>query len=184
MDFSEAPIFKRITELKEAIGSSKVLVGWIDKNGSARKAYKNLQLRKKTGQPTPALGIEPSNALIARTLNYGRLEGVTAEGRHYPEIPARPFMTFAKEGFDKVKGRIFASYMPFVLSGKMSVDQFLAAIGKLYADEVTKAMRDSDKYHILSDRTIAARRYRGNGSPVPLIDTHQLIDSVSFEVKR
>lgn len=184
MDASELPVYKRIMELKEAVDSSEVLVGWIDRNGSARKAYENMQTRQRTGKPTPSLKIPPSNALIARTLNYGRLEGVTAEGRHYPEIPARPFMDVARENFDKVKDRIFRRYIPQLIAGTMSVDQFLAAIGSFYMDQVKVAMRDSSKYQELSQKTKDARRHRGNGDPIPLIDTHQLIDSVSFEVKR
>lgn len=165
------------------LAEKTVRIGWIDGNGTARKALQNLKKRKRTGNPTPSIKAPVSNALIARTLNYGREEGVTAEGRHYPKIVARPFMTYAREGFDRIKFRILARYVPRILSGKMTVDQLADAFGKFYMDEVTRAIRDSEKYQGISEKTLMARRHHGNSSAIPLIDTHQLIDSVSFEVK-
>ena len=44
-------------------------------------------------------------------------------------------------------------------------------------------MRDSEKYEPLRDATVQARIRQGRPSATPLIDTHQLIDSVTFEVK-
>lgn len=167
----------------DALENMTVRVGWVDGNGSARKAYENMQTRKKTGKPTKSLGIQPSNALIARTLNYGREPGSTANGRAYGRIIARPFMTYAKERFEKQKEKILAKYVPMVISGKMAVYQLAEAIGAFYKDAVTEAIRDSSKYPAVSERTLRARRRHGSSSSVPLIDTHQLIDSVSFEVK-
>lgn len=172
--------FRNIAELEQ----HKVLVGWIDGNNTARVAYENLQSgKKKSKKATASTSMPPSNALIARTLNYGRQPGQTATGRKYPEIPARPFMKFAKEGFEKLRDKIIARNVPLLLSGKMTCDQFLKFIGKAYADEVTMAIRDSSKYPPVSEATLRARRRHGSSSAVPLIDTHQLVDSVSFEVK-
>lgn len=171
--------FRKLAELERFT----VLVGWIDGNNTARIAYENLQSVKKSGKPAKSPGLPPSNALIARTLNYGRLAGTTAQGRKYPEIPARPFMKFAKEGFDAIREKIIARNVPLVLAGKMSVERFAKFIGAAYKDEVTRAIRDSSRYPSPSDATIKARRRHGSSSSVPLIDTHQLVDSVSFEVK-
>ncbi|SHL03785.1 hypothetical protein [Fibrobacter sp. UWH4] len=167
----------------EDLAKKKILVGWIDGNNTARIAYENLQSRKKTGKATPAIKAPASNALIARTLNYGRQEGTTAEGRHYPEIVARPFMKYAEENFRKIYKRILARNVPLVLAGKMDVDTLANAIGTFYRDEVTRAIRDSSKYPAVSEKTLKARRRHGSTSAVPLIDTHQLVDSVSFEVR-
>ena len=169
--------FRKLAEIQ----SRRVLVGWIDGNNTARIAYENLQSGNKKKATSPSL--PPSNALIARTLNYGRKEGTTASGRHYPEMISRPFMKFAEEGFNKIRRSILARNIPLVLSGKMTAEQFLKFIGKAYADEVTKAIRDSSKYPPVSEKTLKARRRRGSTSAVPLIDTHQLVDSVSFEVR-
>lgn len=169
--------FRRLARIQ----SRRVLVGWIDGNNTARIAYENLQSGNKKKSSSPSQ--PPSNALIARTLNYGRQEGTTASGKHYPEIIARPFMKYAEEGFSKIRRSIMARNIPLILSGKMTPEQFLKFVGKAYADEVTRAIRDSSKYPKVSESTLAARRRRGSTSAVPLIDTHQLVDSVSFEVR-
>lgn len=171
--------FRKLAELE----SKQIRVGWIDGNNTARKAYENLQKRKKTGKPTKAIKAPASNALIARTLNYGRKEGTTAEGRSYPEIVARPFMKFAEENFRKIYGRILSRYTPLVLSGRLNPEKLAEIIAIAYRDEITKAIRDSSKYPSPSAKTLKARRRHGSMSAVPLIDTHQLVDSVSFEVK-
>lgn len=171
--------FNKLAELEK----KEVLVGWIDGNNTARIAYENLQTRKKTGKPTKSIGKPASNALIARTLNYGREAGSTANGKSYPKIHARPFMTYAKENFEKLREKILARNVPLVMEGKMTAEQFAKFIGKAYADEITRAIRDSSKYPPLSASTLKARRRHGSTSSVPLIDTHQLVDSVSFEVK-
>ena len=167
--------FRRLCRIQ----SRRILVGWIDGNNTARTAYENLQSGKKSTSPS----LPPSNALIARTLNYGRKEGTTASGRHYHEMIARPFMKYAEEGFNKIRRRIIGRNIPLVLSGKMTTEEFLKFIGKAYADEVTRAIRDSSKYPPVSEKTIKARRRHGSTSAVPLIDTHQLVDSVSFEIR-
>ena len=96
---------------------------------------------------------------------------------------ARPFMKYAEEGFNKIRKRILARNIPLILSGKMTPEEFLKFIGKAYMDEVTRAIHDSSKYPSVSEKTIKARRRHGSTSAVPLIDTHQLVDSVSFEVR-
>lgn len=160
------------------MGSSTIVVGWIDGNGSAETAYAHLQAKNSTGENQPAVGKPASRALIARTLNYGRQAGTTAEGRSYPEIPARPFMDFAKEIFDRVFPKLMRRYMPGYLAGVVSVDDFLAVIGSRAKAAVQEAITNGD-YAPLSPKTIAAK-----GSSVPLIDTGTMLRTVTFEIRR
>lgn len=171
--------FNALKQLNE----KTIVAGWIDSNGTARKAKQNLDYRKKTGKRTAALREPPSNALIARTLNYGRKEGTTLEGVHYSAIPARPFLRFAMERYRAVMPKIEQKYFPLLLSGKFDVETLCLRLGLQLKDSITEAMRDSAKYEALHEATLVARRRLSNDSPTPLIDTHQLIDSVTFEVK-
>ena len=132
----------------------------------------------ETGKDQKALGKPASLALIARTLNYGRQAGTTAEGRSYPEIPARPFMKFAMEIWEREFPKILKAYLPKVLGGTMSVDQLLKVIGERSKEAVQKAIREGE-YAPLSPRTIAAK-----GSSTPLIDTGLMVNSVTFEIRR
>lgn len=177
MDYSQVPVMKKIRELENAFSSSKVVVGWIDGNGSAQAAYAKLMAKRKTGKNQPALKMPASLALIARTLNYGREEGYTAEGRHYPKIPPRPFMTFAAEIWEREYPKILKEYLPKFLNGEMTVDQIFAAIGERSKNAVQKAIREGEYEH-LSQRTIDAK-----GSSTPLIDTGLMVNSVTFEIR-
>lgn len=177
-DYSKIPIVAKIKELEAAFGSACVVVGWIDGNGTAQTAYAHLQAKAATGDDQPALGKPVSVALIARTLNFGREPGVTAEGRRYGRIPARPFMTFAAEIWEKEFPKILKRYIPEVLSGRMTADGLFTVIGERARNAVQKAIREG-KYAPLSPKTIAAK-----GSSVPLIDTGRMVDSVTFEIRR
>ena len=172
------PVVKRIRELESALSSSVVAVGWIDGNGSAQVAYAHLEAKKATGKNQPAVGMPVSLALIARTLNYGREAGTTAGGVKYPAIPARPFMTFAAEIWEREFPKILKSRFPMLLSGAMSVDSMLAFIGERAKNAVQKAIRDGE-YEPLAASTVARK-----GSSVPLIDTGRMVNSVTFEIRR
>lgn len=178
MDYSQVPVMKKIRELEEAFSSSTVVVGWIDGNGSAQAAYANLMAKRKTGKNQPALKMPASLALIARTLNYGREEGYTAEGRHYPKIPARPFMKFAAEIWEREFPKILGRLMPSYLLGGVSIDGVLKKLGERAKNAVQKAIREGD-YAPLSPRTVAAK-----GSSTPLIDTGLMVNSVTFEIRK
>lgn len=178
MDVAELPIVRRLRELETALNSSTVVVGWIDGNGSAQVAYAHLQQKKSTGRNQPAVGMPVSLSLIARTLNYGREEGTTEGGVHYPKIPARPFMTFAAEIWDREFPKILKAYFPHVMKGAMSVDMMLKYIGERAREAVQKAIREGE-YEPLAASTVERK-----GSSVPLIDTGRLVNSVTFEIRR
>lgn len=178
MDAAEMPVMKKIRELNDALSSCSIVVGWMDENGSLQTARSNLRYRELTGRQTNAIAKEPSRALIAATLNYGREAGTTLGGRSYPAIPARPFMKFAAEIFKTVFPKEMRRVMPMYLSGKLSVDGVLKSIGERAKESVQEAIRTGD-YAPLSERTIAAK-----GSSTPLIDTGKMVESVSFEIRR
>lgn len=171
------PVMKKIRELNDALSSSVIVVGWIDGNGTAQKAYANLMRKKKTGKNQKALRLPASIALVARTLNYGREKGTTAEGWSYPAIPARPFMKFAAEIWEREFPKVLGRMMPSYLRGVMSIDGVLKTLGERAKNAVQKAIRECD-YAPLSPRTIKAK-----GSSTPLIDTGLMVNSVTFEIR-
>lgn len=178
MDVAEMPVLKRIRELENALSSCTIVVGWIDGNGSAETALAHLMAKNATGEDQPSVGKPASRALIARTMNYGRMEGTTAEGRHYPEIPARPFMTFAKEIFERTFPKVMKRYMPAYLDGTLSVDDLLTEIAIRAKSSVQEAILNGD-YAPLSPKTTARK-----GSSVPLVDTGTMLRTVTFEIRR
>lgn len=163
----------------------QAVAGWIDENGSADAAFADMLVRKYTGETTDALTVPASDALIARTLNYGREPGVTSSGRHYPRIPPRPFMKIALERFEPRKKVLIKRHIPQVLRGEITTEHFYKIIGEQLMSCIQDAMRDSDKYEPLSEATKQSRRHRSipNDSAIPLIDTGHLVNSVTFEIK-
>lgn len=175
---AQLPVMKRIEELKQALSSSVIVVGWIDGNNTLQTARSNLRFRDMTGRRTNAIAKEPSLALIAATLNYGRQAGETLSGHKYPELPARPFMKFAMEIWEREFPKIIGRIMPSYLGGVVSVDDVLKTLGERARNAVQMAIREGD-YAPLSPRTIAAK-----GSSTPLIDTGRMVNSVTFEIRK
>ena len=175
-------VLQRMKELS----SMRAVAGWVDGNGSADCAFSDMLVRKYTGETTDSLTLPASDALIARTLNYGREPGVTSSGRHYKRIPPRPFMTIAMERFNQRKKVLIKRHIPQVLRGEISAEHFYKIIGEQLMSCIQDAMDDSEKYVGLSDATIKARRHRtpSNNSAKPLIDTGHLKGSVTFEIRK
>lgn len=171
---------KGLQSIIDRLSRLEVAVGWIDGNGTARQAKANLDYRNATGGLTPSLGAPVSQALIARTLNYGREAGMTLGGRKYPAIPARPFMDVAKEKFGAVYPRLLKACLPRVLSGAMGVEEFGKLVAVRVKDSVVEAIRDSGRYAPLSPATLKNRRHGGD---TPLVDTGAMVNSVTFEVR-
>lgn len=167
-------------EALREIAAGRLLIGWPDGNKTAVYADENRRFREKTGKRTPSIKKPVSLALIARTLNYGRKEGTTLEGVHYPEIPPRPFMNLATENFNKKLPAILRQRLPALLSGKMSGRSFMVLLGQRAADEIKAAMLEGN-WEPLAESTKKRRRH---GGAKPLIDTGTLKDSVSFELMR
>lgn len=170
--------YSKLKETLYWLQTLKFNVGWVDGNKTADQAYQQLR-RKKTGKNQPSLKKPVSLALIGRTLNYGREPGITAEGVKYGRIPARPFMKVAVEIAAKKFPRILQRYVPMLTSGMMTRESFKTYVGERLRDCVVEAMRKSEAYTPLAQSTIRQRRKHSN---VPLIDTGELLNSVSFEV--
>lgn len=177
---------KDILQRMKELSSMRAVAGWVDGNGSADCAFSDMLVRKYTGETTDALTMPASDALIARTLNYGREPGVTSSGRHYKRIPPRPFMTVAMERFNQRKKVLVKRHIPQVLRGEISAEHFYKIIGEELMSCIQVAMDDSEKYVGLSEATKNARRHRNppNDSPKPLIDTARLKGNVTFEVRK
>lgn len=104
--------------------------------------------------------------------------GVPA-GPKNAEIPARPFMakTFDKNT-EQLKNRVEIEQRAIIM-GKRTPQVALQLIGLFWQAEIQKQMRISSDYEELADSTVARRRNKSNK---PLIDSGQLIDSISFQV--
>lgn len=143
-----------------ATQNTKVKVGVLaSKGGSAKHADSDMTLVE-----------------IAATHEFGSSDG---------HVPERSFIrsTLNVRIADELAEKVTAA-CKLVVTGKLDADKALALLGTYAASEIknTITMNEADAYGEypyppLADSTIAAK-----GSSVPLIDTGQLKNSITYEV--
>lgn len=98
-------------------------------------------------------------------------------GSEKRNIPPRPWLDKgAEQGADKYK-KLAKNKITDVVTGDLSVDKYYQTLGEISVAEVRKYLRNGD-FTPLSPATIKRK-----GSSKPLIDTGQLRNSVTYEVK-
>ncbi len=109
-----------------------------------------------------------SNAQLAALHNSGSEDG---------RIPARPFMDEAFEGANRnVLRTLLRGFLLRILRGQMTTAKALGIIGEKAVDMVKDSIRDGD-WKPNAEITKAKK-----GSSRPLIDTEQMINSVTHKV--
>jgi len=92
-------------------------------------------------------------------------------------IPARPWLTEGvNEGVDKYQ-QVARNKVPRVMDGTMTIQTYYNLLGEIGKSEIQKYIRNGD-FTPLADSTIEAK-----GSSKPLIDTGQMRNAVTYEVK-
>jgi hypothetical protein len=149
-----------------------------DRTHALRKGWADLKrLHVVVGIPQQAGsrdGGDENNAVIGYKQEYGE----PARG-----VPPRPFLN---PSLDKKKGQI-ADFLKDravgVSTGKETAEQCYTAVGLLAQSIVKEYIRESSNFKPLSARTLAARKARGVSRTKPLIDTGQLLNSISFDIR-
>lgn len=93
-----------------------------------------------------------------------------------------PERSFIRAGWDKYKGQIesvASRMMNDVFDGKISVDAYFETVGVFTVGRIQEYLRSSQGMKPLKQATIQAK-----GSSKPLIDTGQLIGSITHRVRR
>ncbi len=158
----------------ENLRDTVIKVGWVDTN-------KKHKTKKSKTQETPAVKGDISLVELAKTLNFGRAQGVTSTGHKYPAIPARPFM---KNCIDNHLGpvrklvQIMARDMLDRKKAPLDSREQLEKIGLMCKGALQRSIKDSNEYAPNSPRTVRAK-----GSARPLIDTGLLLNSIDYEIK-
>ncbi|MCJ2031294.1 hypothetical protein MKK50_18165 [Methylobacterium sp. J-043] len=131
------------------------------------------------GGPSHA-GSDLSNAAIGYVMEAG--DPAT-------NLPSRPFLG---PGMDRAKSAMIARLRAGAVAAlkdtaslktaSTAIHDALEDAGAIGADAVQKEMR-SGGFTPLAASTVKARRSRGNSSTKPLIDTQELYDAVTHEVR-
>lgn len=128
----------------------------------------------------PHAGTDVSNAVIGYLMEFGAPEY---------NIPQRPFL---EPGMDRAKPAMVARLRAGMVAALKdtaslktagtAMHDALADAGAIGTDAVQREMR-SGGFAPLSPATLRKRRSRGNSSTKPLIDTQELHDAVTHEVR-
>ncbi len=106
-------------------------------------------------------------------------------GSDHKNIPARPFM---QPALKKVKERVIQEYKAgakLVLQG-YDMNVTYERVGTIARDAIKKQIVSGEGMKPLEDATIKARQYRrksGKAGTKPLIDTGQMLNSITYVIK-
>ena len=104
---------------------------------------------------------------------------------HKIEIPERSFI---RSTFDQLRAEYedrMRDFAGWIYDGKITAERALGLMGQLFAKDVRQQIRSSIKPELAAStlrRKLKKTRPGSTGSPVSLIDTGQLLNSISYAV--
>lgn len=137
--------------------------------------------------PVVAVGIQGQDA-GKTTDEHGEITMVVLGGVHEfgtqdQHIPSRSFIRWTvddnKQKYEKLQARLLG----LVLQGKLTVSRALGLLGQQVQSDIQRAFEQGLEPDLAE--STKARRLQGDGSRVfkPLIDTGQLKQSITYEVR-
>lgn len=143
-----------INAVLQAAAKMKLRVGWLETS------------RYLNGEPV---------AYIAAIQEYG-VDAIQENGVAGRSIPARPFMRPAYENNAPKWTRMAAGGFKAAVAGAIDLGDALEQIGGVAAGDIAKAIQAVTSPKI--------KYKRKNGSTKPLVDTGQMIQSVTYHLTR
>lgn len=117
-------------------------------------------------------------AITNASIGYINEFGSTANN-----IPPRPFL---QPGVKKVStqcAEVLKRSAQNILDGKDSIERGLNVVGTIARDSVKKTIVASEGFSPLAEKTLAQRARKGFKGTKPLIQTGQLINSITYVVR-
>ena len=125
------------------------------------------------------VGQEAAEIHLGSGLTNGELALIHELGNPRTGLPARSFVRRTLEN-PRVRAelaRMQAMLVGQAIEGRISRDEALTQIGEYLAGEIRKTILEDQVRPELAPATVAAK-----GSEVPLLETHQLVEAVGFEI--
>jgi len=119
-------------------------------------------------------------------VNNATLAFIHTNGSPADNIPSRPFLVPGIEKAQEKNIKLMKKGMLRALTNRRAVDETLNAVGLNSQSAVKAYMRDSSHFQPLSERTIKSRldRKHPHKGTKPLIDTTQLLNSITYVIRR
>ena len=145
-----------------------------------------LQSIQEMASKRVVVGVPMAKTERGEKISNAALAYIHDNGSPAANIPARPFL---KPGVDAVKGKCAqilkqAGKKAIGLRGTVTIDKALNACGLLAQTSVKKTIRAGEGFEPLSMRTLKARERDGRKGTKPLIRTGQLLNSISYAVRK
>ena len=137
------------------------------------------------GVPAEAPDRKPKAGEPSTPLNNATIAYLMDKGSPANNVPARPFM---EPGIQDCKDKVVKVYKVAAKGalgqeGAEGINKAFHTSG-LIAQAAIRNKINSGIAPALSERTLAARRKRGRTGTVPLVDTGQLRNSISYVIRR
>jgi hypothetical protein len=169
-----APIFKLTTKVRTVVDNSATFLK-AQKELRSSQVLVGIPAEKAPRTSEEAKGMPINNAALGYIHNYGMPS---------QNIPARPFLEPGIKNAGSQITNYFGKAGVAALEGNTSgVLKNLTAAGIVAASSV-RAKINSGPFEPLKASTLAARHRRGRTGEKPLIDTAQLLRSISFILRK
>lgn len=153
-------------------------------------AHRAIDLLRSLGRDRVLVGIpaetafrEPEPGEPPSPVNNAQLGFIHQFGSPAKNIPARPFLPEGVRDVQKPIAVALEDAARKTMAGKgASADQVLHKVG-LIAQEGVKKRIKTGPFVSLHPQTLAARRRKGRKGTKPLIDTAQLLNSITYVVR-
>lgn len=152
--------------------------------GALKKVYETIQAASKrvvaVGFPRDKQNAYPDGTPVAM------VAAIQVYGSPAQNIPSRDFMGQARPDMVRHQKEV-AAKADGISVGQVELDALLTALGEFAVDDIKTTIKKG-AYEPLKERTMAARDRKqgmkeGAGDYTPLIDTHHMIDSVTYSVR-
>ncbi len=144
-----------------------------DMQKKLKRVFKNDIVIGVTEETSSRDGSDVTNALLA---------GIHENGSESGNIPARPFLG---RGIESVKydiGLCLAQAIKASLTDK-PFKVWLERAGEIGAEGVQDFIKAGD-FAPLKESTLASRRAKGNYSTAPLVDTGQMFNAITYDIRK
>jgi hypothetical protein len=126
---------------------------------------------------------EGENARKEGDIGNAALGFINENGSPAQNIPARPFLIPGVRGAAARCAKVLQHYAANMIHDPEGIEKGLNAAGQIARDAVKRRITSQEGFAPLAESTLAARARRGVKRTKALIDTGQLLNSITYVVK-
>jgi len=151
-----------------------------DQTRNALKALESLaEKRVLVGIPS-----SENNRTDGEPIGNAQLGFIHENGSPARNIPARPFLNPGVKKVEKQAAEILGKFAAVSFKDPNAIEKGLNAVGLLAVSSVKATIKAGEGFDPLKEGTLAARRRKGAQGTKPLIRTGQLLNSITYVLRK